>query len=661
MNYLKVLLPRPFAKPFDYRPPEEGEPVLGSYVTVPFGQSTIKGVVWEITDMPEAPPEKIKQAIAVCDVPPMPEVMRQFIAWVAEYSFTPIGSVLAMSMSAPQALEPEPEKARALKHDFTVPERFAHIDLSEAQREAANVLVEHVKAHDYQTSVVDGVTGSGKTEVYLEGVIEALQEGGQVLVMLPEIVLTEQLMKRFEQRLGMAPVPWHSGLTPKQRRCFWRAVAEGEARLVVGARSALFLPYTDLRFIVVDEEHDASYKQEDGVAYHARDMAVVRASLEKIPIALVSATPSLETMTNIAHGKYQKLHLPERHGGAVLPEVSVIDMREEKPEADQFISATLREAMAETLAKGEQSLLFLNRRGYAPLTLCRKCGYRFQCPQCSSWLVEHKAISKLQCHHCGYYAKLPKQCPGCEAEDSLHACGPGVERLEEEVRAFLPEARVLNVSSDGLATPKQAREAIAKILAGEVDVIIGTQLIAKGHHFPKLTLVGIVDGDLGLEGGDLRSGEKTFQLLHQVSGRAGRAEHKGKVYIQTFVPEHHVMQALIDGDREAFLEQESAYRKAGGWPPYGRLVALIFSGKQEAEVRKTAGHFAGAAPRMDGVQVLGPAPAPLSLLRGQYRYRLLVKAPKQLKVQSYLKQWMAQVDVPRSVRVKVDVDPYGFM
>jgi primosomal protein N' (replication factor Y) len=533
--------------------------------------------------------------------------------------------------------------------------------LSPAQRDAARVLAAAVATDAYSVTVLDGVTGSGKTEVYFAAIAAALERGRQVLVLLPEIALSTQWLARFAERFGAPPVEWHSDLGSAARRGTWRAVAEGTARVVVGARSALFLPFADLGLIVVDEEQDASFKQEEGVIYHARDMAVVRASLAGMPIILVSATPSLETTVNVEQGRYRHAHLPSRHGDARLPEINVIDLRRERPERQRFLSPPLVAALAHTLEAGEQAMLFLNRRGYAPLTLCRACGHRLQCPHCTAWLVEHRFLGMLQCHHCGHGERLPPLCPNCGAASSFAPCGPGVERLSEEMAARFPAARLAVMASDTLTGPRAIAELMGAVEEHRVDVLIGTQVVAKGHHFPLLTLVGVVDADLGLTGGDLRAAERTFQLLHQVAGRAGRADRPGIVYLQTYMPEHPVMRALVSDDRDRFLAAEAEARKTQGLPPFGRLAALIISAPDDESAEFTARAFARAAPQMPGVETLGPAPAPLAVLRGRHRRRFLVKARRDVHLQAVLRQWLARVKVAGTVRVQVDIDPYSFL
>ncbi len=533
--------------------------------------------------------------------------------------------------------------------------------LSPTQQEAACDLARRVESRGFSVTLLDGVTGSGKTEVYFAATAACLAQGRQVLVLLPEISLSAQWLKRFAARFGTAPALWHSEIGHARRRDTWRDVAEGRASVVVGARSALFLPFPDLGLIVVDEEQDLSYKQEDGVIYHARDMAVVRASLSKVPIVLVSATPSLETLVNVAQGRYRRLHLPARFGAAQLPEIRVVDMRRHPPERQRFLSPPLVAALGGTLEAGEQAMLFLNRRGYAPLTLCRACGHRLECPNCTAWLVEHRLLGRLQCHHCGHSENLPALCPQCGAAQSFVPCGPGIERLSEEVAARFPAARLGVMSSDTLTGPHAAETLIRAVEAHEIDVVIGTQVVAKGHHFPLLTLVGVIDADLGLEGGDLRAAERTFQLLHQVAGRAGREERPGTVYIQTWMPEHGVIAALLADDRDRFFALEAESRKAHGMPPFGRLAAVILAAPDDQAADVAAHAFARAVPHLPGVETLGPAPAPLRVLRGRHRRRFLLKARRDVNLQAVLRQWLARVKVPSNVRVQVDVDPYSFL
>jgi primosomal protein N' (replication factor Y) len=674
-----------------------------------------------LTDVKAFDDSRLRDIEARLDTWRMSDSMRRLVDWLAAYSMSAPGTVLRMAMSIPEALLPgrprivyrlsatqpnfraTPARQRVvgmlrdgpargstdlareagvsvgvvrgmadlgvldaveISDDAPLPQPNLDLpgaDLSPTQERAADDLVAKTRESGFSVSLLDGVTGAGKTEVYFEAIAAALAMDRQVLVLLPEIALTAQLLGRFEERFGTAPLEWHSEVPRARRRRVWRAVADGRARVVVGARSSLFLPFKELGLIVVDEEHDQSYKQEDGVIYHARDMAVVRGQLEKAPVVLATATPSLETTTNVEAGRYNFLHLPARHGGAELPKISLVDLRKDPPQRQTWISPPLRKAITETLAQGEQTLLFLNRRGYAPLTLCRACGHRLECPNCTSWLVEHRSAGRLNCHHCGYFTRMPEICPKCEAEDRMAACGPGVERLAEEVGMLFPEARVELMTSDTIWSPSAAAEIVGRVQDHKIDILIGTQLVAKGHHFPKLTLVGVVDADLGLNGGDLRAGERTYQLLHQVAGRAGREERPGRVLLQTYHPEHPVMKALVAGERDAFMAAEAEQRKLGGWPPFGRLAAIIVSGPDESQVDGVARALARSAPQSQDFKVLGPAPAPLAVLRGRHRRRLLVRTTRAVRIQDRLRPWIASVKPPNAVRVQVDIDPYSFL
>jgi primosomal protein N' (replication factor Y) len=651
---VSVLLPYPFEAAFTYAAETPLPP--GTLVRVPLGPRMVVGAVWD-----SVPDEavKVKPIAQVLDFPKLPPELLEFINWVAAYTLAKRGDVLALGLKE-SLLAATPKRGKTYSFGGGDPEHPGPT-LSIAQTLAANALRDSVRAEKFSVTLLDGVTGSGKTEVYLEAVAQVLRAGGQALVLLPEIALSVQFLQRFTQRFGAAPAVWHSELTPAIRRETFRAVAEGRENVVVGARSALFLPFPRLKLIVVDEEHESAFKQEDGVMYHARDMAVVRARLSAAPCVLVSATPSLETVENAAQGRYARLDLPMRHGGAVLPTVRAVDLRANPPERGKFLSPALITAVRETLARGEQAMLFLNRRGYAPLTLCRHCGHRMACPNCTAWLVEHRSHKSLICHHCGHAVPMPEKCPSCEAEHSFVPIGPGVERIAEEVALTFPEARQLVMASDVISGPKEAATAADAISARQVDILIGTQMVAKGWHFPHLTLVGVIDADLGLAGGDLRAGERTVQLLHQVAGRAGRAEAPGEVLLQTFAPEHPVMAALLSGNLPEFMAQEAAQRRPGHWPPYGRLAALIISATDERLADATARALARTAPTGPGLEVLGPAPAPFALLRGRFRRRLLLKAARSIAVQSLIKDWLARTDIPKAVRVDVDIDPVSFM
>lgn len=721
-----VLVAAPVGQAYDYAVPEGTDLPVGSHVRVTLGRREVDGVVWDAAPSPVSNDKKIKlkPIVKQHDMPPLSSSQRAFTDWVARYTLSDPGSVLRLTLNQPDAYEPpRPQQVYSLAAQLPAVRLSAPrlrvvdvlrasdapltaaalaekancstaviramaeggllvsqsmtdapaapidpdhnpVKLSDDQAAAAQSLRALIAKKEYAAALLDGVTGSGKTEVYFDAVAEVQRQGRQVLILLPEIALSTQFIRRFAERFGQSAALWHSEVTPAQKRDTWRGVATGKTKVVIGARSALFLPYADLGLIIVDEEHDASYKQEDGVMYHARDMAVVRAHLGRFPILLVSATPSLETMVNVEQGKYHYLHLPSRHAGATLPAMQVVDLKHDKPARQRFLSPTLLTAIASTLAAGEQVALFLNRRGYAPLTLCRTCGHRFQCPSCSAWLVEHKRRNILQCHHCGHAQPLPKACPSCNDDANLAACGPGVERIQEEIAEAFPDARSLVLASDIVTTPAQMKAAIEQVENHEADIIIGTQMIAKGHHFPDLTLVGVVDADLGLAGGDLRAGERTFQLLHQVAGRAGRAQKAGRVLIQTIMPEQQVIRALAAHDRDAFLRAEMVERQRAQMPPYGRLAALVLSGPDENTLLLACRQLAQAVLKHDEIRVLGPAPAPLSFLRGRHRQRFLVKAAgsasRGLVLQAYMQEWLAGVKLPSQIQVKVDIDPQSF-
>jgi primosomal protein N' (replication factor Y) len=717
-----VLLPVALDRAYSYRVPDQLELAPGDIVCVPLGAREATAVVW--ADNPKPNPRldnRLKDVEQKLELPPLRPELRSFVDWVANYTVSPRGMVLRMCLrmgehlgaerervgvrlagAPPQRMTPARQRALALLADGMVrgksdaareagvsvgvidglidegtleavvlpPEPvaqkpdpdFVQSEFTPDQSAAATALKATVAKGGYSVTLLDGVTGSGKTEVYFEAVADTIRRGRQSLILMPEIALTAQFLDRFSARFGVRPAEWHSELSPRKRARTWRAVADGEVSVVVGARSALFLPYADLGLIVVDEEHDPAYKQEDGVHYHARDMAVVRGHIAHIPIVLSSATPSLETVVNARRGRYQKLALPERFGGQLEPAVEAIDLRQAPPPRGRFISPVLAGAMQIAIERREQALLFLNRRGYAPLTLCRACGFRFSCPNCDAWLVDHRFRKHLVCHHCGFAMPHPAACPKCQAANSFVACGPGVERLEEEVRELFPQARVLVLSSDLVVSVERLREELDDVAQGRFDIVIGTQLVAKGHHFPMLNLVGVVDADLGLSNGDPRAAERTFQLLHQVIGRAGRDAGMGHGYLQTHQPEHPVMRALIAQDREAFYSAEIEVRERDHYPPFGRLASIVVSGPDKHATESHARALARAAPTHDDVRILGPAEAPLALVRGRHRLRLLIKAPRNFDLSAYLRQWLAAAPKKHgSIKLDIDVDPQSFL
>ncbi len=730
-----VLTPVAVDIAYSYRVPRGMTVAAGDFVLVPLGSREVTGVVWETR---KAPGGNLKSIKAKRDLPPLALPLRQFVDWVARWTMAPRGMVLRMGVRAPDAAGPEPirigvrltgdqpermtparkrvlaaaagglafqksvlaqaagvsagvidglvdegalEAISLAAEPVALPPRadFAALPLEPDQQAGADALRLSVAAQKFSVTLLEGVTGSGKTEVYFEAVAEALRCGKQAMILMPEIALTAQFLDRFAARFGVRPAEWHSGVAPRKRSRIWTGVASGEVRVVAGARSALFLPFAQLGLIVVDEEHEGAYKQEDGVSYHARDMAVVRGRIEACPVVLASATPSLESRVNAQQGRYAHLRLEARFGGRSLPPIKAIDLRKEAAPRGKWISPRLCEAVRETIGRQEQALLFLNRRGYAPLTLCQSCGHRFQCPNCTAWLVEHRFRKALVCHHCGHVERRPDACPECQTVDSLTACGPGVERLGEEVAALFPEARTLVLSSDFPGGAERLRRELEEIAQGNFDIVIGTQLVAKGHNFPRLTLVGVVDGDVGLSSGDPRAAERTFQLLQQVTGRAGRGDQPGRGFVQTWQPDHPVMRALLSGDTERFYAEEIASRERAGLPPFGRLAALIVSGNDRATAESHARALAraahglppserwrvtapGALPGDEDIMVLGPAEAPIAVVRGRHRFRLLLKAPRSTDLQGFLRAMIAAAPPERGgVRVAIDVDPHSFL
>ncbi len=717
-----VLTTQPLDRVLDYRAPEGGC-WLGAFVEVPLGPRKVIGVVWG-PGAGDWDAGKLRQVNRVLDVAPMRDEMRSFLEKAGAYTLTPLSAMLRLATRAPGLSDP-PSMRKVYRAGEGVPDRmteararvlevlavhgglgftlkeladhagvtpqvvkglvkhgavaeedaprdtaFPRLDpalpgkaLTAAQSAGAEALKTAVKTADYGTTLLRGVTGSGKTEVYLEAVAEGLRIGRQALVLLPEIALTAEFIARVETRFGARPAEWHSGVTMTERRRVWRMVSQGSAQFVVGARSALFLPFQDLGLIVVDEEHDPSYKQEDGVLYNARDMAVLRASICGAQVVLASATPSLESWANAEAAKYRRIDLESRYGPAVMPQMRAIDMRDQSLPANRWISPALQAAVMERIGKEEQSLLFLNRRGYAPVTICRACGHQIGCPDCDARMVEHRFLKRLMCHQCGETAPMPEACPACGVEGKLAPVGPGVERLSEEAAELFPEARIAVLSSDLFGSARALKAEIEAIAEGGADIIIGTQLVAKGHNFPKLTLVGVIDADLGLQGSDLRAAERTFQLMRQVAGRAGRAETPGTALLQTFQPEHPVIRAILAGDEEGFWRAEAAERAQAGSPPYGRMAGIIVSGGDVGQVFDIANHLArndGPLRRVDA-QVFGPAPAPIARVRGRHRVRLLVKAPKGTALQPALAQWVGQVRLKGDLRLAVDIDPQSFL
>ncbi len=722
MRIARILFTLPLPEPFDYVIPDEMHVEPGAFVRAPLGPNERTGLVWEVIEDPDETRD-LKPVYMVYPSPPLTRAMRDFIDWTARYTCSSPGAVLRMVLRVPPALVPSktrsvvemghgessrmtPARERVLAFMREAPpmpaadvakevgvsagvvkglvasgalktsDRLVDLpyqppqplppthELTAEQEQAAGLLRDIVHQDTFCVTLIDGVTGSGKTEVFFEAIAETLRqsETGQVLILLPEIALTQAIMKRFEARFGARPVEWHSGLSDAERRRAWREIAHGRARIVVGARSALFLPFPNLKLAIVDEEHDGSYKQEDGVVYHARNLCVARGKFEDFPVILASATPALETLANARSGRYNYLRLSARPGVSRLPDVDLIDLRAHPPEKGDWLSPDLLREMAYVLEAGEQSLIFLNRRGYAPLVICKACGEKLTSPGTQSWLTEHRYTGRLVCHLTGFSMRRPDNCPKCGARDSLMGVGPGIERVAEEIRRKLPQARIELLSSDTVQSGEEIRALISRMENGEIDVLIGTQMIAKGHNFPGLTLVGVVDADASLKGGDLRAGERTFQLLSQVAGRAGRAEKPGRALLQTYQPDAPLMQALAQTDRDSFLLAEEEMREIMGMPPFGRLAAIILSFPDEQEAARLAREIGMAAPNAEGVDVWGPAPAPIGLLRGRYRWRFLVRADLNVDLSAYMTAWRdAMKRLPAQARLQIDIDPYSFL
>ncbi len=662
-DIVKVVLPLA-SDGYDYIVPENLELCVGDFVRVPLRNKEEVGVVFSEKKEPlDYDISRVRKIISKVKNYKLLPTQIEFVLRVADYNLTQVGNVLKMVMGFDEVFSSTIPRVKKTNYNPT----YVSPELSPEQKNAVGVLSKKLGA-GFSVSLLDGITGSGKTEVYFNVINEALKKPeAQVLIMLPEISLTGQFLSKFKDRFGILPVLWHSSVTKAQRRDNWKAIISGDARVIVGTRSSLFLPYKNLSLIVLDEEHDGSYKQEEGVIYQGRDMAVLKSMVDKIPIILASATPSIETINNVNLGKYSVVKLTSRFGSAVMPDVELIDMRQNQPAKESWgkawLSSILVKQIEEKLSAKEQVMLYINRRGYAPLVLCGKCGHRIQCPNCNVYLTAHnKDDTRCCCHHCGYSMRLPKVCPKCQAEDSWTLCGPGIERIEEEVKNRFPTASVETISSDIITSQTRLNEIISKIAKSEVDIIIGTQILVKGHHFPNLTLVGVVDGDMSFSSSDLRANENTFQLLTQVSGRAGRDVKKGNVVIQTYNPENSVMQAIKNNDREAFVKQELIDRQNAMMPPFSKLGALILSSKNKLALENVCAKLRQKMPvGLDNIQVYGPIDSPLSYLKNNYRKRFLLVVDRKIKIQDILKRWVSMVNIPSSVKLKVDIDPYNFM
>ena len=652
-KYIRILTTQGISDYYHYT--SECDVALGSIVSVPFARGMADGIVTGFDDSTDVPENKLRAIEGVyANLQPLSRNMIRFIERVGEYTMTPLPLVAKMVLGSHLT-------TKTRKDIPPLTQMAKGVKLNSEQKEALEVIN---GLSGFSTVLLEGVTGSGKTEVFFAALHEQIKQDKQVLILMPEIALTGNFVERFAERFGQQPLEWHSDLGVKAKRETWHAVYEGRGQVVIGARSALFLPFRNLGLVIVDEEHDGTYKQDDNVVYQARDMAVLRASIEGIPIVLSSATPSLETRINADSERYRHVKLNKRYNDAKMPAISLINMKENRPEkigkSVGFISPKLLDEIRVNLQNKEQTLLFLNRKGYAPLVLCGSCGYRYQCPNCSSWLVQHKADGVLKCHQCNYTLSDNGVCKECKEEHTLIPVGPGIERIEAEIRHYFSEARVKLMSADNVSR-KNALEHMAEISSSQVDIIIGTQVLAKGYHFPNLTLIGVVDGDMGLEGGDMRALEKTYQLLNQVSGRAGREDKEGRAFIQTYNPEHILIRSLTEGDADNFYALEAGSRKEYKLPPYASLAAIIVSATDAKRAQEAATKIASQLTDLKEIGVLGPSPAVLYRLSNRYRYRLLVKAAKNYKLASVLKEVLKDSAISSSVRVKVDINPYNFL
>lgn len=723
---VKVLVSNIPSAGYDYRLTVPA--TIGTFVGVRVMNRVCVGIVWGIGDS-GLPQEKIKDVSFVYNAK-MPVADMQWLLRMSEWTLIPMGMVLRLIVNIPDAFSPPrieqlysfdfDSKTRMTQNRQAVLDAFAsndndpmtaidvqniarvssavvrtmikngglipvaqreknlgdyafdyqdlgNIKLNEQQQTAADVIGDAIKSGGFSVFLLDGITGSGKTQVYFDSAWRAYSQGKSVLLMMPEIALTAQFMSRFESRFGAPPVVWHSNLTAARRREIWRGVLNGKIKIVVGTRSALFLPWQDLGLVVIDEEHDTSYKQEDMGNYHARDMAILRAKISGFPVVLASATPSAETLENVNLGKYKCLRLTSRYGGAQLPEITTIDLRENRPtpytvaDVEQIgsLSPQLCDALSETLAQGHQAMLFINRRGFAPIIQCKKCGWTATCSECSVGMTYHKRIGKLLCHMCGRTAPLPKVCPDCGCDVSMR--GVGLEKIQEEVSVRFPNVRTALVSSDIITSRQVLERLVSQLEQGKIDIVIGTQILAKGHHFPNLTLVGVVDSDMGLFGTDFRAAEHTFQQLFQVAGRAGRGEYAGRVLLQTYQPAHPVLTAICSGDRDGFMQTDMAGRKAAQMPPYGMLIAVIIEGEKEAVLHKYCQDLAAVAPIIHGAKIMGPITAQIYQIRNWYRMRFLVAGGMNMALQTVIMRWLSKVKQPANVRVKIDVNPINFM
>ena len=650
---IPVLFPKIFDYPFTYKSKGTVSLNSGDFVKVPFGNAEITGVVWP-HEQKTKKNFKLKQISKKINVNTLKPSMIKFISWFSKYNLVPLGMSLKMCLLNKDVVEKNFDKEF---NKYKIKQSNNKFILNEEQKKSLK-FIRNV-GNNFKVIVIEGVTGSGKTLVYFNRIKDVLNKGSQILILLPEIALTSQFSSIFKEFFGTEPAIWHSKTTKKNKSILWKGIIDGKIKIVIGARSSLFLPFKNLGIIIVDEEHDVSYKQDEGVSYNARDMAVIRASLENIPINLVTSIPSIETYNNIINKKYFVTKLEKRFKETPLPKVKIINLRSEIPEKERWISKTTITEVNNFLNKGDQILFFLNRRGFAPFVICKNCGNKFQCPNCAINLNFHKKLNKLLCHYCGYKSLLKRKCKD-NKDCELLFCGPGVERIFAELKKIYPDKKIEIFSSDTLKKKKQTSNLLQKVEKKKIDILVGTQLLSKGFHFPKLNCIVVVDSNFSSHGYDLRSAEKNIQLYHQLSGRAGREGKTSKIFFQTYTPEDEILLNISKNDPHAFLKTELKLRKEKKLPPFYRLISLIISGDNENLIMKSAITVKSKLPKINEVNILGPVLAPITKLRKKYRCRILVRYPKNIFIQKYLSQSLNKIKLRPGIKLEVDVDPTNF-
>ena len=646
-----ILLPNIFNYPFTYE--SDIELKIGDFVEVPFGKSKITGVVWDNFEKNSKKSFKVRKIIRKLEIPNLKKKTLQFLNWFSEYNLVPKGMALKLVLLSGKAVEKLDKKFDSdLNH--TIQKNF--FELTNEQKKILNEI--NISNQKFNVHVLQGTTGSGKTIVYFEALKKILEKGFQGLIMLPEIGLTNQFEKKFIEFFGFKPAIWHSGITKKNKEIIWSGIINGEIKVVIGARSSLFLPFKKLGLIIVDEEHDQSYKQDEGVIYNARDMAISRASFENIPINLITAVPSVETYENIKKKKYNISKLTKRYKNASLPNYEIINLNDVKLENHSWISKQIINKVNSHLEKKDQVLFFLNRRGFSPNVLCKKCFNSFSCPNCSINLVYHKNKKNLLCHYCGFKSFLERNCTKDGLCDFIFS-GPGVERISEEVKKNFPSKKIEIFSSDTM-NKKSSKDKLERIINNEIQILVGTQLISKGFHFPNLNCIVVVDIDLSSQGHDLRSAEKNLQLYHQLSGRAGRTGQSSTVYFQTYNYNTKMISDITDKNPEIFLDKEIEIRKKNSLPPFQRFISLILTGENEVKLEKEAMKFKLAIENKIYGKILGPVSAPIFRLKRKYRVRLLIRGSKTLKLQNSLASIISRYKFSSGIKLSVDVDPISF-